>query len=81
VDVSDVMFVLGCFRCMLKVFHQDVAYVAMAIYIRCKPMFQVFQVFQTYVSSVLFGCCIICILQEYVSSVLGVSYICCKCFI
>jgi hypothetical protein len=47
--------------------------------------FQVFRVFQTYVSSVLFdvakvdlGVAYTCTLQEYVSSVLDISYVCCN---
>ena len=49
---------------MLHVFHldvakvdRDVAHVAMAIHVRCKCMFQIFSLFQTYVASVLFGYC------------------------
>jgi hypothetical protein len=34
----------------------DVAYVAMTIYARCKPMFQLFHVFQTFVLNVSSGC-------------------------
>jgi hypothetical protein len=51
---------------MLQVFHvdiakvdQDVAYVAMAIHVYWKRLFQMFYLFlQTYVANVLFGCCI-----------------------
>jgi hypothetical protein len=44
--VGDVVFVLGCFRCMFKVFHQDVAYVAMTIYVRCSLCFKCFGCFR-----------------------------------
>ena len=52
----------------------DVAYVAMAIQVCCKCMFQIFELFQRYVVSVLSGCCICCtgntrMLQVYVSNV------------
>jgi hypothetical protein len=58
----------------------------MAIHICCKYMFQMFQLFQTYIVSVLFGCCICCngytrMLQVYVSNVLALSNVCCKWFI
>jgi hypothetical protein len=51
---------VSCFRGMLQVFHinvvkvdRDVAYVAMAIHINCKRVFQMFHQFiQTYVASV-----------------------------
>jgi hypothetical protein len=36
---------------------RDVAHVAMTIYVYFKCMFQMFHLFQTYVASVLFGCC------------------------
>ena len=49
-----------CFRLVLQVFHLDVAkidldiaYVVMTKYACCKPMFQVFQVFHTYVANIL----------------------------
>jgi hypothetical protein len=71
---------LKCFRCfrgMFQLFHtdvakvdQDVAYVAMVIYVRCKrmsPMFHLF--FQRYVASV------------FIWDVAYISHICCKCFI
>jgi hypothetical protein len=41
------------FKCMLRVFYLDIAYVALAIHICCKCMFQMFQLFQTYIVSVL----------------------------
>ena len=47
-DVSDV-----CFKCV----YLDVAYVAMALPICFKRMFQVVHIFRTYVVSVLSGCC------------------------
>jgi hypothetical protein len=55
----------------------DVAHVLMAIHMCFKCMLQMLHLFQTYVASVSYTC----MLQAYVSSVLGVSYICCKCFI
>jgi hypothetical protein len=60
-----------------------VAYVAMAIHVYFKCMFELFQ---TYVASVLSGCCICCsgytcMLQVYVSNVSPVLDLCCKCFI
>jgi hypothetical protein len=59
----DITYVFKCFR-RLKTFVSsvssgcckkdwDVAYVAMTKYTCCKPTFQVFQVFHTYVSIVL----------------------------
>ena len=58
----------------------------MTIHVRCKFMFEMFQVFQTYVANVLSGCCICCtsyirMLQVYVLNVLAGSNVCCKCFI
>jgi hypothetical protein len=52
-------------------FHLDVAYVAVAIRVCCKFMFQMFYLIQTYVASVLSECCICCsgythMLQAYV---------------
>jgi hypothetical protein len=63
-----------------------VAYVAMTIHVCCKCMFQMFQLFQTDIVSVLSGCCICCtgstrMLQVYVLNVSSVSNVCCKCFI
>jgi hypothetical protein len=55
-------------------------------HICCKCMFQMFRLFQTYVASVLFGCCICCnahthMLQAYVINVSSISDVCCnKCF-
>jgi hypothetical protein len=50
---------------MLQVFHVDVAkvdldvaYVAMAIHVYCKLLFQMFQLFQTDVARILSRCCI-----------------------
>jgi hypothetical protein len=71
----------GISEVCFQVIYLNIAYVAMAIYTCCKYMFQVFQLFQTYVSSVFSGCCITCTLQAHDSSVSGVSYVCCKCFI
>ena len=36
-------------------FYLDVAYVALAIHVCCKCIFQIFQLFQTYVASVVSG--------------------------
>jgi hypothetical protein len=64
--------VFRCFRDMLQVFYigvtkvdWGVAHVAKAMDVRFKCMFQIFHL----------------MLQAYVSSVSGASYICCKCFI
>jgi hypothetical protein len=60
-----------CFRCfiwMLYVFHLDIAYVAVAIYVHCKCMFQMFTYFR-------------CTLQVFyldVAYVAVVIHICCK---
>jgi hypothetical protein len=43
----------SCFRRMLQVFYLDVAYVLVAIHICCKPMFQMFHLFQTYFAAML----------------------------
>jgi hypothetical protein len=56
------------FGCMLYMFYLDavkvdqssVTYVAMAIHVCCKCMFQIFQLFQMYVASVSSGCCVYC---------------------
>jgi hypothetical protein len=77
---------------MFPIFHLDVAcvssgccksrsrvaYVAMAINVCCKCMFQIFQLFQTYVASVLSRYYICCgsythMLQAYVPNVLPVQ--------
>jgi hypothetical protein len=41
--VTSVCF--SCLKCMLQVFHLDVAYVAVAIHVCCKCVFQMFQLF------------------------------------
>jgi hypothetical protein len=83
------------FRCLFHKFYLDVAcvlsrccksrsgvaYVAIAINLRYKCMFQMF----TYVASVLSGYCICCsgyihILQAYVPNVLPILDMCCMCF-
>jgi hypothetical protein len=56
-----------CFIWILRVFHLDVAYVTMAIHVCYKCMFQMFKVFQTYVTKVLSRRCICC--RVYVSNV------------
>jgi hypothetical protein len=72
---------------MFQVFYLDVAKVEDKGCCVCyKSMFQVFKVFQTYVSSVLFGCCICCygyprMFQAYVLSISDVSDIYFKYFI
>jgi hypothetical protein len=77
--------VFKCFRGMLQVFYIDVAKISGCC--TCcngvfKCMSQTFHLFQTYVASVSSTCCIyICMLQAYVSSVSGVSYVYFKCFI
>jgi hypothetical protein len=58
----------------------------MTIHVCCKYVFEMFQLFQTYVASVLSGCCICYtsytrMLQVYVSNVSAASNVCCKCFI
>jgi hypothetical protein len=37
---------------------RDVAYVAIAIHVCCKRLFQMFQLFETDVARILSGCCI-----------------------
>jgi hypothetical protein len=49
-------------------FHLDVAYVAVAIHVCCKCMLQMFNLFLTYVASVLSRCCI------YVVVVIHICY-------
>jgi hypothetical protein len=85
---------------MLQVFYIDVAkvdrgvaYLAIAIHVCLKCMFQMFFLFHTYVASISSrcckyrsGCCIMCngyirMLQVYVPNVSSVLYIRCKCFI
>jgi hypothetical protein len=44
----------SCFIWMLHVFHLDVAYVAVAIHVCCKSMFQIFHLLYTYVASLCF---------------------------
>jgi hypothetical protein len=83
-----------CFKCficlkgVLQVFHidvakvdQDVAHVAMAIHVCFKCRFQMFHLFQTYVASVLSGCCKStsgCYIYMQVFQMF--SYVCCNCF-
>jgi hypothetical protein len=77
--------VMPCFRCFRSMFSSVLSGCSICcngyIYACCKNMFQVFQ---TYVSSAccrsISGCCITYTLQVYVSSVSCVSYICRKCF-
>jgi hypothetical protein len=57
-------------RCCM--FSSGCAYVAVAIHVRCKCIFQMFHMFHTYVASVLSGCCICYsgythMLQTYIS--------------
>jgi hypothetical protein len=56
---------------MLHVFHFDIVYVAMTIHVCCKCMFQMFQLFQTYVASVFIW--MFHTLQVYASNVSVVS--------
>jgi hypothetical protein len=99
--------VSSVFRCMLQVclsacciymLHmftkvgQDIAHVGMTKYACWKPLFQVFQVFQTYVANVLSGCLksrswcctccngYTCMFQAHVSSVSPILDVHCKCF-
>jgi hypothetical protein len=79
------MFQFRCFKRMLQVFYLDIAYVALTIHVCCKYMFQMFQLFQTYVASVLsryFIYCTdyTCMLLVYVSNVSTVLNVCYKCF-
>jgi hypothetical protein len=46
-----------CFISVLQKIDQDDAHVAMAMYVCFKCMFRLFHLFQTYIASVLFGCC------------------------
>jgi hypothetical protein len=60
----------------------SIVYVAMVIHVCCKCVFQMFQLFQTYVASVLFGYCICCsgyrcMLQVCVPNVSSVLDLCC----
>jgi hypothetical protein len=55
-----------CFRRMLQVFYLDVAYVAVAIHIYCKCLFQMFHLFRSHVASRL-SCCM-CRLPALVST-------------
>ena len=74
------------FKHMLQVFYKDiakidrdVAHVAIVVHVCCKHLFQMLHLlFQTYVASGLFGCCICFthMLQEYVQNVLAVSTLC-----
>jgi hypothetical protein len=73
------------------VFHMDVAkidrnvvYVAMAIHVCCKRLFQIFHMFFRRMLQVcLFVCCIcfIHMLRVFYPDVAYVLYICCECFI
>ena len=63
---------------------RDVAHVVMAIHVYFRCMFHVFHLFQTYVASVLSGCCKSrsgCCIYMHVASICfqvfsGVSYVC-----
>ena len=68
--------------------HWDIAHVEMAIHICYKSLFKMFicfismlQVFYLYIAKVDLDVAYTCILQEYVLSILDISYVCCKCFI
>jgi hypothetical protein len=94
----DVAYVFKCFRHFKPLFQVflldvakvdlDVAYVTMTKYVCCKPMFQVFQVFHTYVANVLSGCfksrSWFCTCYKWLymhdSSDSFVLDVCCKCF-
>ena len=86
-----VSIISDVFRGILQVFHmdvakiyRDVAHVAIVVHVCCKHLFQMLHLlFQTYVASGLFGCCICFthMLQEYVRNVSAVLVLCCnKCF-
>jgi hypothetical protein len=60
---------------MLQKYIEDVACVAMDTHLCCKCMFQVIQLFQTDVVTVLFGCCKV---DLDVPCVTMASYVCCK---
>jgi hypothetical protein len=60
---------------MLQVLYMDIAYVAVAIYVCCKCMLQMFHLFQTYIESVSSRCCICCNV-EYVANVYSKCFIC-----
>jgi hypothetical protein len=72
-----------CFRCMLQVFHTDVAkvywdvaYVVMVVHVYCKRLFLVFHLFfQTHVARVFIW--MLHMFHTYVASVLlNVAYVC-----
>jgi hypothetical protein len=58
-----------CFKHMLQVFYQDIAYVAVAIHICCKCVFQMFQLFHLYIA---------CFYLDVAYVPLAI-HICCKC--
>jgi hypothetical protein len=71
--------------CKLQVFYLNIVYVS---HICCNNMFQIFQLFESYVAvsvfilqvaSVLSECCLCFthILQAYVPDVISVAYVCC----
>jgi hypothetical protein len=69
---------------MYKCFYLDIVYVAMAIHVRCKCMFQTFYLFQMYVTGILSRCSIYFsgythMLQASMHNVSSVPDICCKC--
>jgi hypothetical protein len=70
-----------CFRrsrLMFQVFDLDVA----KVYLRCCIHYNDnIRMLQAYVAKADLGVTYTCTLQEYVLSVLDVSYVCCKCFI
>jgi hypothetical protein len=82
-----VLNVLAVSNVCCKCVYLYVAYVALDIHVCCKCMFQMLQLFQAYVVSVLSGCCICYsaahtyMLQTYAIKVSFVLDICCsKCF-
>ena len=82
-----------CFRCMLHMFHLDVAKVDLVLHMLqwlytyfASVCFKCFSYFKRMLQSVLSGYCICCsgntcMLQVYVPNVSPVSHLCCKCFI
>jgi hypothetical protein len=86
-DVAKVYIAMAIHICFnisnvcCKRFYLDVAYVAVARHVCCKCIFQMFHMFQTYVTSVLFGCCIYFrhMLQASIQEILSVLDVYCKC--
>jgi hypothetical protein len=94
-DVAHVAIVIHvCFKCFVWMLQKSIR--MLYIHACCKRMFQLFHVFHTYVANVLSGCYIcfampptcfhvffrcLQVFYMYVTSVLPVLDVCCKCFI